>query len=204
MAAVLRYGFKAQAEAIALALRAEIGLGSFDRVDCLVLAEHLAVPVISLPELRKQGAREANLTRLMSDGSGFSALTVCAGSRRLIVYNPSHPPGRQANSLSHELSHLIHDHPPMPALANGGCRLWDARLEAEADWQAGALLVPRAGALRWMKQGGDIEGGAHHFGVSAKLFSWRVNNTGVPKQLTRIRRGGTISHRPDDIKSPSR
>lgn len=181
-------GFKSLAETIAISIRDEIGLGPSDRLDSLVLAEHLAVPVRSLLDLRDLGVREASIARFMQSRSGFSALTICHGCRRLIVYNPSHPPGRQANSLAHELSHIIHEHPPTPALAVGGCRQWNARLEAEADWQAATLLVPREGALQWMRRGGDLEGGARHFGVSVGLFSWRVNNTGVARQLAYVSR----------------
>ena len=38
-------------------------------------------------------------------------------------------------------------------------------LEAEADWQAGALLVRQA-ALEWMQMRRTLEDGAGHFGVS--------------------------------------
>src|SRR5580693_4946904 len=85
---------------------------------------------------------------------------------------------RRANSLAHELSHILLEHPMSPALGDGGCRSWDARLEAEADWQAGALLVPRDAGLVWMRSNGSLEQGATHFGVSIPLFQWRVNQTG--------------------------
>jgi Zn-dependent peptidase ImmA (M78 family) len=75
------------------------------------------------------------------------------------------------------------EHPLLPALGAGGCRRWDAALEAEADWQAGALLVPRDAALAWIRVNGSLEEGALHFGVSIPLFQWRVNQTGVMRQL---------------------
>lgn len=58
-------------------------------------------------------------------------------------------------------------------------------LEQEADWQAGALLVPRDGALEWMHSNGSIEEGAEHYRVSRALFQWRVNQTGIVRQLKR-------------------
>lgn len=184
----LRRGFKAEAERIAQSVRAELGLKPWQPLDCLALADHLGIEVITLRELRRYGAKDESIRRLISPEAGFSATTICAGTRRLIVYNPRHAPGRRANSLAHELSHVLLEHEPKPALGTGGCRHWDEREETEADWLAAALLVPREGALRWMARGGDLEGGAEHFGVSVDLFRWRVNHTGVRRQLAYARR----------------
>ena len=71
---------------------------------------------------------------------------------------------------AHEIAHVILEHPLSPALGVGGCRRWDPTLEDEADWQAGALLVPREAALRWIQSGRSLEDGAVHFGVSLPLF----------------------------------
>jgi hypothetical protein len=184
----LRRGFKAEAERIAQSVRTELGLKPSQSLDCLALANHLGIGVITLCELRRYGAKEASIRRLISSDAGFSATTICAGTRRLIVYNPRHAPGRRANSLAHELAHVLLEHEPKPALGLGGCRHWDERDETEADWLAAALLVPREGALRWIACGGDLEGGAEHFGVSVDLFRWRVNHTGVRRQLAYARR----------------
>jgi hypothetical protein len=45
------------------------------------------------------------------------------------------------------------------------------------------MLVPRESALEWMRQNGDLEDGARNFGVSIELFRWRVNHTGVVRQV---------------------
>ena len=180
----IRRGFKAEAERFALSLRAELGLEVTDRLDPIDFAAHLEIPVVSLPQLGLDGASSQSVSRLMGRTSGFSALTICEGTRRLIVYNPRHPPTRRANSVVHEVSHIVLEHPPVPALGDGGCRYWDSELEAEADWQAAALLVPRDGAFGWLRAGGRLSDGAENFGVSLALFRWRVNHTGVARQLT--------------------
>ena len=113
-------------------------------------------------------------------------MTVACGTKHLIVYNPYHPPGRRANSLAHEISHVLLEHPLMPALGIGGCRQWKPVLEAEADWQAGALLVPRQAALEWMQGEKSLEDGANHFCVSLALFKWRVNQTGVLRHINAL------------------
>jgi Zn-dependent peptidase ImmA (M78 family) len=183
----LRPGFKAVAEDIAQAARAELGLGPLDALDCFALAEAWGIPVVSLGELREDGAKESSVRHLLSEDAGFSATTVVLGTRRLIVYNPRQPPGRSASNLSHELAHLILEHEAAPAIGIGGCRHWDGLQEAEADWLGATMLVPRESALEWMLQHGDLEDGARNFGVSVELFRWRVNHTGVVKQLARQR-----------------
>jgi IrrE N-terminal-like domain len=188
LAVELRHGFKSEAERTAELVRGDLGLQPLDRLDCFALAEAWGIPAVSLGELRENGASETSIRRLMSREAGFSATTVVVGSRRLIVYNPRQEPGRKANSLAHELAHVILEHEAAPAIGVGGCRHWDGVQEAEADWLGSALLVPRAGALEWMLENDDLDAGAGNFGVSVELFRWRVNHTGVLHQVRRLRR----------------
>jgi len=183
MSGNLPRGFKSAAERLAVAVRAELGLHPLAAIDCVRICGEFGIPIITAPELVSSGASAKSVHRILAPDSRFSAMTVAAGTRRLIVYNPNHPAGRRANSLAHELSHILLEHPMSPALGDGGCRLWDSRLEAEADWQAGTLLVPRDAALAWMRSNGRIDEGARHFGVSAALMQWRVNQTGIVRQL---------------------
>lgn len=183
MPAQLRRGFKAEAERLASDVRAELNLGLLDALDCLDLCEHLGIPLTTVRDLTASGAPMESIRRITAPTAKFSALTVAAGTKRLIVYNPAHSTGRRANSLAHELSHVLLEHPMLPALGPGGCRYWDSTLEGEADWQAGTLLVPRDAAYAWMRTNGSIERGAIHFGVSIALFRWRVSQTGVLRQL---------------------
>ena len=183
MTDALRHGFKANAERIALSIRRELRIPVSDRLSCFELARHLCIPIKTLIDLQREGASIQSIRHLMDAKTKFSALTVCAGTRRLIVYNAAEPPGRQANSLAHELSHAILEHPPAPALGKGGCRQWNPQYEAEADWLAGALLVPRDGVFARLAAGDTLLAGADHFGVSLPLFRWRANQTGVLRQL---------------------
>ena len=185
MADQLRRGFKAEAERLSIEVRREISLDARSPLDCVALCKTLGVPVVSVPDLVDSGASLNSVRVLLSPTAKFSALTVAAGTKRLIAYNPKHPAGRRANSLAHEISHILLEHPLLPALGEGGCRLWNSVLEQEADWQAGALLVPRDGALEWMHSNGSIEEGAEHYRVSRALFQWRVNQTGIVRQLKR-------------------
>ena len=84
--------------------------------------------------------------------------------------------------LAHEMSHVLLEHAPGPALGIGGCRVWDAEVEAEADTLAGMLLVTRDAALACARVGLPHAVGAARFGVSAQLMAWRTNQTGAAKQ----------------------
>jgi hypothetical protein len=193
VAAELRRGFKSEAERTAELVRRDLGLEPLDRLDCFALAEAWGIPVVSLGELRDDGASEASIGRLMSRDAGFSATTIVVGPRRLIVYNPRHEAGRKASSLAHELAHVILEHEAAPAIGVGGCRHWDGVEEAEADWLGSALLVPRAGALAWMLESDDIDAGARNFGVSVELFRWRINHTGVVRQADKEKRSARVA-----------
>lgn len=181
----MRRGFKTQAEAIAMELRSEMSLGPDDRIDCVALAAHLAIEVVPITDLVGAGATAEDVDCVVSDEMGFSAMTVYRGTKCEIFYNPFHAKTRTANSVAHEISHVVLEHEPGPVLTAKGTRYWNDTQENEADWQAGAILVPRDGALQWLASGGSMTAGAAHFGVSAQLFAWRANHTGVVTQLRR-------------------
>jgi Zn-dependent peptidase ImmA (M78 family) len=179
----MREGFVAEAEALALAVRSEIGLEADDHLDCEVLAEEWGVPVVALDALLAAGARPSSIHHLtVASPSAFSAGTVVSGTRRLIVVNPAHPAGRRANSLAHELAHLLLEHEPGSATGPGGCRVWDGGMEDEADRLAGALLVPREAAVACARVGLPLRVGAARFGVSVSLMRQRTHQSGAARQ----------------------
>lgn len=181
--AATRRGFKTMAEKISHEIRVELGLTHHDRLDPFTLAQHLAIPVDPVTDLARHGADAEALECVLDETMRFSAVTVFRGICCRIFYNPRHALSRRANSIAHELAHVILEHKPGPAVTQDGLRNWNEEQEAEADWQAGALLVPREGALHWMAAGGEHSTGADHFGVSVRLFRWRVQHTGVERQL---------------------
>ena len=106
-----RRGFKTQAERLSMELRAELRLGAMERLDPRALAQHLAIPVVDLSDLRASGASAAavyHFQRVATDV--VSAFTVVDGFKRLIVINDAHAPTRQASDLAHELSHVVLEH----------------------------------------------------------------------------------------------
>jgi Zn-dependent peptidase ImmA (M78 family) len=179
-----RRGFKSEASDIATEVRAELGLSLYERLDPHALAESLEIPIIRLSDFLPESPAVGHL--LDVEPEVFSAVTVFSGTRRTIVHNDAHSSGRQVSDLTHELSHGLLHHPPTPALDNTGCRLWNQDIEDEANWLAGALLIPEAAAMliakgRWS----DDHAAAQHFGVSQHMVRFRVNVTGARRRVQR-------------------
>jgi translation initiation factor 2B subunit (eIF-2B alpha/beta/delta family) len=72
------------------------------RLDPLLLAEHLAIPVFTIAEAAKFAPR-STFTRyfLQIETDSFSAVTVFRGCRRLIIHNENHHSHRRASNLAH-------------------------------------------------------------------------------------------------------
>jgi Zn-dependent peptidase ImmA (M78 family) len=181
-----RRGFKTEAHALAVEVRAELGLNPLDRLDPFELADHLEIPVLPLTALRDQNpACVRHFTQL--EPEAFSGVTVFSGHRRMIVYNDAHVPGRQHSDVAHELAHALLMHPPAHALDEGGCRNWNADLEDEANFLGAALLVTEEAALNIVRRGLTIARAAELYGVTPKLMQWRINATGAQKRIQRSR-----------------
>jgi hypothetical protein len=173
----MKHGFKAAAERRALTERETIGLDAVAPLDPRALADARGYPVIALGDL--PGVPVEHLAQLRErDAKAFSAAAVVLGSAAIIVVNDGHSRARQANSITHELAHLLLGHEPVPAFAGPGVRTLTKTDEDEADWLAGCLLVPKSGIRPVMSQfGDDVAVAAKHFRVSIELMRWRHNVT---------------------------
>jgi Zn-dependent peptidase ImmA (M78 family) len=173
----MRQGFKTEAERISLAEREALGLTERCRLDPLHLADAKSVGVVALAKL--PGVSPEHVARLREDDpAAFSAAAVVHDSRALIVVNDAHTVERQANSISHEIAHILLDHKPTPAFGKFGARTLSKTEEDEADWLAGCLLVPGSGITATMTDcGGNLKTAAGHYGVSIELMRWRHNMT---------------------------
>ncbi len=192
----LRRGFKSEAAALAKEVRAELGLSPFDGLDPRQLARHLDIPVVPLSKL--SASLPGAPYFLSVEREAFSALTVFAGHRRMVVHNDSHTEARQNSNLAHELAHALLRHEPAAALdGKTGCRGWNDTNEEEADWLGGELLVTSDMALTVARGRLTKEQAKKRFGVSEKMLNWRINKTGAAKRVERERVGrGPYNHRP--------
>ena len=94
------------------------------------------------------GLSEEDLRQLVEvDADSWSAITVSAYRRDMVIYNPRYFSGRYASDAMCELAHLVLGHDPTTIffVGDGELALWgfNPSTEEEANWLAGTLLLPR-------------------------------------------------------------
>ena len=188
----MQRGFKAWCERTATDYRRDLGVPPDRRLDPERLAQTLGVRVLT-PEHFPGLSRESREQLGTTDPYGWSAVTVSRNGARLVVINPAHSAERRASNLAHEIAHLILNHAPEEIILSGEGVLLrlehDSEQEDEADWLAGCLLAPREGLVRAYFRNRSVEALAIRFGVSIELVRWRLESTGVTRQI-RAARGG--------------
>ncbi len=173
----LPLSFCRRAEMLASAQRDELSLTPTCRLDPRKLADQHGIRVVELSAL--PGVTDEQRAFLMRGKSkDLSALTVVEGDRAIIVVNDFHTPERQANSICHEIAHLLLGHAAGPIVDEAGVRVYPQRQEDEANWLASALLVPVKG-LRMLYPKYTRPQIEQNFGVSEELVRWRCNMHGM-------------------------
>ena len=182
----MRRGFKAWCERTATEYRQAFGVVPTGALDPRRLAARLGVRA-AVPEDIPTLSDAARRQLVEVDPSSWSAVSIARGNDRLVILNSGNSEARQRSSLAHELSHLILNHATDEArLTHEGLLFrgtFDREQEEEADWLGGCLLVPRAGLLKARLRTPDVHALATMFGVSTELISWRLQKTGVLRQV---------------------
>src|SRR6185295_12695690 len=103
----------------------------------------------------------------------WSAATLRDGDNSLIIVNNGHVLTRQNNSLAHEIGHIVLKHEPaqMYVTPDGLMMMseYNTENEEEANWFAGAILLPRDALLDLAKRGVPNQLAAAQYGVSLQL-----------------------------------
>lgn len=186
-------GFKTWCEKYSATVRTDLGLLDTSPLDPFALAKKLGIKVWSPSDV--PGLDKTHLDVLLrSDGktrSCWSAVTVMVGKKTLVILNTSHSRGRQANDLTHELSHFIRGHQAHEAdVSEDGLMLldgYDKAQELEADWLSGTLLLPRSALTSIARRKLAKEDAAAEYGVSTQLLTYRMAMTGVGRQFGDLR-----------------
>jgi Zn-dependent peptidase ImmA (M78 family) len=114
-------------------------------------------------------------------------VTVELDSRHVVVVNAAQDERRIPNNVVHELAHIILGHAAARVDISEDGHLWLSTYgrdqEDEADWLAASLLLPRDGLLSSFARCRDLEATAARFEVSVQLVRWRLNATGVLRQV---------------------
>lgn len=155
------------------------------------MAIHLGVTVWSVHDVEEMDVSDVSVLTDESDDS-WAALTMRIGTENLVIYKPVSSQGRRNNVIMHELAHIILGHELADAcimddgsLAPGN---FDQLQENEADWLAGALLLPRPALMSIRRRGVPDQRAREHYMVSQEMLQWRVRMTGVDYQLANSRR----------------
>jgi Zn-dependent peptidase ImmA (M78 family) len=185
----LRRGFLAEAEREAKRIRAEFGLGPADPIDVFQIAKHLGIHVMAADELIDP-TRLHDLERLQA--FAFSACTFDIDGTKVVVVNPLRTRARRASDVAHELAHLLLDHrlDEIRIVADAPFRTCRPDQEEEATNLGGALLLSRPLLLSAVRRGLDEQAIAAQYDVTTEMARFRINRTGVRRQLrsTRQRR----------------
>lgn len=180
-----RRGFKTEANKYARDLRTELGLRLDAPLSPWKLADHLAIPIVTLAAFEQDEPGAVHyLTKCEPDC--FSAVTVFHGSRRMVVHNDAHHRHRQASNLAHELSHAILGHPPTAPFNELGCRNFNKEIEAEANWLGPALLISEEAALQIARTRMSLLQAVEHYSASKEVISMRLNLTGAYRRIQRF------------------
>lgn len=150
--------------------RTNLGLGPWDALDPYALCEEHGIPVYLLSEIASTEAVEH-----FSSNSTWSAALIPVGSARVIVENDKHPPVRRRSNIGHELGHFLLEHEFQTGLVGEShARQFDPKLEKEAAFLGGELLVPSQSVEQMAFKSWTNEQVAAKFGVSEQFAQMRM------------------------------
>ena len=169
-------------------VRNERDIPASDPVTPAQVAHGLNVRLLPANEL--PGLQTEVLARLTNHyRSAWSAITISEADRHLVVFNPAHSRARQSSDVMHELAHIILKHTPTFSFINPEKKLLirshDKSQEEEASWLAAAVLLPRQVLLYVRSRRLSDEEICRRYSVSRQLLAFRLNATGVERQLSR-------------------
>lgn len=99
-------------------------------------------------------------------------------------------PQRIESTIMHELSHIIcNHHEETDATQNNSgllLRNHNELHENEAEWLGGCLQLPKEGLLWALKNKMSVKEIAEHFNSSLEMTKYRINISGVKRQLSYI------------------
>jgi Zn-dependent peptidase ImmA (M78 family) len=183
----LERGFKSWAERTSLAFRKELGVSIEHPLEPEVVAEYLDVQLWTPDQV--PGMTQDILNQLLKlDPWGWSAAGVQVQDHGVVIYNPRHSRPRQVSDIMHELAHFILDHQPAQIILSADLdgltmRSFNPKQEDEANCVAWSLLLPRDGLLWAKRRRLTLEQIAQQYAVTKSLATYRLNTTGVEKQL---------------------
>lgn len=198
----MRRGFKAEADRHAASLRAATGCSDRESPSLAKIAVHLRVAILPADQLLGGGVDDL-LALHQTQAGAFSASTLSPpGRRRIVVYNsvdfegryltPAEAKldGRTRSNVAHEFSHLIlgHDVRQVQKIAEHYFFTCNPEQELEANWLAGAVLLPRPLLVEAARRNLTNDQIAATHNVTVEMARFRMNATGAKMQVARGRK----------------
>lgn len=179
-------GFKTKADKQSVSLREELGIKQYEPICAFDLCKHLGIKILTpdkVPEFLQSDINQM-------DSDLWSAVTLNLGKEKnLIIHNPKHSPKRQQSNLMHEVSHVLCGHKtsndPIVLMLSGFLRNHNENDENEAEWLGSCLQLPRPALIWALKRGMSLDEITDHYNASIEMVRYRINITGVKKQLQR-------------------
>lgn len=185
----LKRGFKSKSEKLALEFREKLGVHPCSPLCAFQLAEHIGIKVYPATEFFSNSSAEVGL---LSGNNGkvceWSALTMTTEvCNRIIIHNPFNSTARQQSDIMHELSHIICEHEgrqiDIGITIPIGMREFNEEQEEEAKCLGSILQIARPGLFWAKKRDMNVEDIASHFNASVDMVKYRLNTSGIEKQL---------------------
>ena len=170
---VFRRGFQTEAENIACEIREKVGQSPIDRLDLAAVSKEFEIDILPMSRLQC----DSSLFQTAQNGK-FSAMMAHVGLRSAIVHNDTHHEHRQRSNICHELAHCFLGHEACTLMNEDGSRSHNGKVEAEANFLGGALLLPKSAALYILKYGLKSEARSI-YGISRPMLDYRLRITGA-------------------------
>jgi Zn-dependent peptidase ImmA (M78 family) len=143
------------------------------------------VPIVKLTSFAAEFPESVRHLTSIEPGA-FSAATVpLPNNRRVIVHNDTHSRVRQRANISHELAHIILEHPFTLPIDSTGFRSFDRDTEDEANWLGPVILITNEAALHIVREGMDERTACAIYEVSSAVLRMRINSSGARIRVER-------------------
>lgn len=179
-------GFKTKAEKLSSEFRTKTGIHVCGVLPAQHLANHLNVGILTLDDLDLDDKIKSRLLGQNGNDSGWSAVILNnCDNKKVIVHNHLHSEARQQSNLMHELAHVICGHTVDDSHVKhlSFLRKYDAQQEEEAGFLGAALQLSRPALLWAVKEKMSDSEIALYFNASVEMVRFRINSTGVRKQI---------------------
>jgi IrrE N-terminal-like domain len=180
-------GEAARIERCAMAVKGCLGAHPSAAIDPWAVANGAGI-IVHGEEYFDQFSAEDRRQVLEVGASHWSAGTLVAPGKAMIILNPTHDLVRQKATLAEELAHIVMGHPPSSIDPVTGFRTYNRDVEDEAYGVGGAMVLPYGQLFPLARRGVATTTVARRYGLSDRFVNYRINRAGL-RRMYRKRAG---------------